>query len=338
MNNFSVHVVDASGKHAVNDVKPGEKLGDVLKSKGIKVDDYVDASGKPLNPNIKIQNGKNLNIYKLVSTTSSKAVVLKKSVVKEFDPDLYNGLTKIASIGRDGKAISTVVVDRAVGTKFSKSSEQLTVVAQPESEVVLIGTKPLPVVEQTNYAQSESVRSQVVSRDYSTTNFAYNNTLSANTASSPSIANNVSVGVPAGLVMNPAVSAQVYQTINNTPNLSAARKAFVYKALEQVGKPYVWGAVGPDSFDCSGLVYYALNQAGVKIPRLTAEDYGTSSQAIPWSQLQVGDILWSPEHIGIYIGNNQVVNAANPRVGVVVESTNWFIANNFSAARILPLQ
>lgn len=90
----------------------------------------------------------------------------------------------------------------------------------------------------------------------------------------------------------------------------------------QVGKPYVWGATGPNSFDCSGLVYYAFNKSGVKkISRKTAADYYKDCKKVNASDRKPGDLVfWAKGghvyHVGVYIGNGMMINAENPNVGV----------------------
>lgn len=92
---------------------------------------------------------------------------------------------------------------------------------------------------------------------------------------------------------------------------------------EQVGKPYAWGATGPDSFDCSGLIYYSFNRSGAKsISRQTAQGYYNSCTKIKASDRQPGDLVfWANSggrvyHVGVYIGNNMMINAENENVGV----------------------
>ena len=115
-------------------------------------------------------------------------------------------------------------------------------------------------------------------------------------------------------------------TINSDPD--------VRLALKQVGKPYVWANEGPNSFDCSGLIYYvyAINK-GLEIPR-TANTIGNFSKQIDWTDLKPGDVVWSPTHITMYIGNGLVVHAANHRVGVVISPLSYFMNHGFKPARI----
>ncbi len=90
----------------------------------------------------------------------------------------------------------------------------------------------------------------------------------------------------------------------------------------QVGKPYVWGAAGPDSFDCSGLIYYSFNTSGVKsLSRLTAQGYYDKCTKISAENRKPGDLVfWANGskvyHVGVYIGNGMMINAENENVGV----------------------
>ncbi len=91
-------------------------------------------------------------------------------------------------------------------------------------------------------------------------------------------------------------------------------------AKAQVGKSYVWGAAGPSSFDCSGLTMAAWQQAGVSLPHNSGAQYAAGNK-ISESELKPGDLVfyYSPiSHVGIYIGDGQVVNALNPGSGVQI--------------------
>ncbi len=94
-------------------------------------------------------------------------------------------------------------------------------------------------------------------------------------------------------------------------------------ALSKQGCRYWWGASGPNYFDCSGLVYWACNQAGVKIGRTTAAGYSAYGKAVLYNNLQVGDVITFTydghfvAHIGIYIGNGRMVEASGQGSGTV---------------------
>ncbi|HEY5879766.1 MAG TPA: NlpC/P60 family protein [Nakamurella sp.] len=93
----------------------------------------------------------------------------------------------------------------------------------------------------------------------------------------------------------------------------------VEAALSRQGLPYVWAAVGPDSFDCSGLMLWAWKQAGVEIPRNSAAQAGLPD--VPLDQLQPGDLVtfYSPvTHVGMYVGDGKVLHASMPGVPIKV--------------------
>jgi cell wall-associated NlpC family hydrolase len=85
-------------------------------------------------------------------------------------------------------------------------------------------------------------------------------------------------------------------------------------ALRQLGKPYVFGAAGDSSFDCSGLVMRAWQAAGVSLPRTTYEMARIGSR-ISRGQLQPGDLafLYNYGHVALYIGDGNMVEAPNSR-------------------------
>jgi cell wall-associated NlpC family hydrolase len=116
---------------------------------------------------------------------------------------------------------------------------------------------------------------------------------------------------------------------------SQAGKAVQF-AYAQLGKPYVWGATGPDSYDCSGLMYAAWAAAGVTLPRDTYGEWA-SLPHVPMSSLQPGDlILYNGEsHVAMYVGGGEIIDA--PHTGAVVEklpeSTSWYAAGVDGAVR-----
>ncbi|MFF2844812.1 C40 family peptidase [Streptomyces sp. NPDC058001] len=105
----------------------------------------------------------------------------------------------------------------------------------------------------------------------------------------------------------------------------------------QLGDAYVMGGTGPNSWDCSGLVQAAFQQAGVSLPR-TSQQQSTAGTQVGTSNLQVGDILYwggagSAYHTGVYIGNGQYLDAANPGKGVVIQNLSGYPASG--AIRVL---
>jgi len=132
-----------------------------------------------------------------------------------------------------------------------------------------------------------------------------------------------------GDIPSAAVSLPAGFALPADPRAAAA----ISYAIAQIGKPYVWGASGPDAFDCSGLVHAAWAAAGVPL------DSGTASQlhdgtAVPGlAFVQPGDLLFTPgafgspanpRHVGLYIGDGLLINAFDTQTGVIVQRlSDW---------------
>ena len=102
-----------------------------------------------------------------------------------------------------------------------------------------------------------------------------------------------------------------------------AQQAVNY-ALAQVGKKYRMGTTGPSYFDCSGLMYAAYKQVGISLPR-TSQAQFSAGTSVSKGDLQPGDLVFyysGITHVGMYIGNGQIVHAANTNTGVVTASVN----------------
>ncbi|WP_328817611.1 C40 family peptidase [Nonomuraea cypriaca] len=113
-------------------------------------------------------------------------------------------------------------------------------------------------------------------------------------------------------------------------------------AVSKLGRPYVWGAEGPATFDCSGLVQWAYGQAGVRMPRVTHQQWVTGPQ-VPYAQAQPGDLLfWRNDptnpayisHVAIYWGNGKMLHA--PRTGDVVKIAPVSTRNLAGVVRVSP--
>ncbi|MEU0643129.1 C40 family peptidase [Streptomyces umbrinus] len=105
----------------------------------------------------------------------------------------------------------------------------------------------------------------------------------------------------------------------------------------QLGDAYVMGATGPNAWDCSSLVQAAFKQVGVDLPRVS-QDQSVAGTPVSLSNIQVGDILYwggagSAYHTGVYIGNGQYLDAANPSKGVVIQDLSGYPASG--AVRVL---
>jgi cell wall-associated NlpC family hydrolase len=107
-------------------------------------------------------------------------------------------------------------------------------------------------------------------------------------------------------------------------------------AESKLGKPYVWGATGPNSFDCSGLMQYAFEQAGKDLPRTSAAQ-SQVGQEVSMDDLKPGDLifLYSPvSHVVMYVGNGKVIEAPNSGEDVKYTPLSKIEKNAVGARRV----
>lgn len=131
-----------------------------------------------------------------------------------------------------------------------------------------------------------------------------------------------------------ATATPAVNTSNQTAAVSASRQAKIQAVIaiaeQQVGKPYVWGGKGPNSFDCSGLMYYAfLNGAGVNIGGWTVPQESSGTQ-VSLSALQPGDLLFwgghgATYHVALYIGGGTMIQAPQPGQNVKYTALAYFM-------------
>jgi cell wall-associated NlpC family hydrolase len=160
--------------------------------------------------------------------------------------------------------------------------------------------------------------------------------ISAPSASVASLVQLIKKVLPAGAAVEPLVT-QVTRLSSagiapsggaaGGPAMTTANLLTALRAAEsRLGRPYVWGAAGPTSFDCSGLVQWSFAQAGVSMPRVAA-DQARTGPAVPVSQLEPGDLLFyhtdptDPgyiSHVAIYLGHGWMVQAPQPGMNVQV--------------------
>lgn len=133
-----------------------------------------------------------------------------------------------------------------------------------------------------------------------------NNTTSSSTATSNR--NNTTSSSSASVATKPSHSS----SSTTTSGTNANGGSIVSRAYSQLGKPYEWGAYGPNSFDCSGFVSYCLTGSYTRL--------GTTLTFMGWTRVsnpQPGDVVTTATHCGIYIGNGQMIHA--PHTGDVVK-------------------
>lgn len=107
--------------------------------------------------------------------------------------------------------------------------------------------------------------------------------------------------------------------------VSSAASIAIKVACDQIGDPYVWGATGPNAFDCSGLTQYAYAAAGIRLTHFTGAQW-REGRAISRSEARPGDLVFffsDLHHVGLYLGNDKMVHAARAGKPVNVSSINY---------------
>jgi cell wall-associated NlpC family hydrolase len=132
--------------------------------------------------------------------------------------------------------------------------------------------------------------------------------------------------------LNKGIYAQalaIYQHTGTYPAVTVTGSSVEVQALQQaltrVGDEYVWGAAGPTTFDCSGLVVWAYAQLGISLPHYTG-DLWNSGEHIPRDELQVGDLVFffaGLDHVGIYVGNGMFLDAPSTGQEVQIQPMMW---------------
>lgn len=129
------------------------------------------------------------------------------------------------------------------------------------------------------------------------------------------------------------------ETTKTTTASSGKGSTVIATAKNYIGSKYVYGASGPNSFDCSGFTSYVFKLHGISLSR-TAQGQYSNGTAVARSNLQAGDLVMfgssasGINHVGIYIGGGQIVHAANPSRGVTIDSiTSGYYNNKYVGAR-----
>ncbi|MFK0024301.1 C40 family peptidase, partial [Streptomyces sp. NPDC090798] len=133
----------------------------------------------------------------------------------------------------------------------------------------------------------------------------------------------------AGMPVGTGASVGAVNTVNPVGAMGAAESAYGGKAAKalafaraQIGKPCVWGATGPDSYDSASLVQAAWRAAGVALPR-TVHGQATAGAAIPLTDIQFGDLIFfydDVSHVGFYTSNGMMIHAPSPGASIREES------------------
>lgn len=145
--------------------------------------------------------------------------------------------------------------------------------------------------------------------------------------------NNTTVSITDACVYSQSInnSSNSSSSSSSSHNSSVTANEIIAYAKTFLGDPYVWGGTSPSGFDCSGFVQYVFKHFGIYLERTTYQQV-TQGTPVSLNDMQPGDLVFeigsasSPEHVGIYLGNNQIINAEDPQHGVCISSTYEVVA------------
>ncbi|MUL40370.1 NlpC/P60 family protein [Streptomonospora sp. PA3] len=141
-----------------------------------------------------------------------------------------------------------------------------------------------------------------------------------------------SLAILGALGLVPATPAVAEERVQQAS--SVAREAVAH-AKDQIGKPYRWGAEGPGSFDCSGLVQYAYKKAGKRIGRTTYTQFD-QGRSVSRSKLRPGDLVFfysGPGHVGMYVGKGRMIHSPSSGKRVKIVKMSGYYNRHFVGAR-----
>ncbi len=355
-------VVSTQGSRSFQVTSDQDTVGSVLERYGIASSQVRASTGGAVDTSAKFTDEALVTVFRVSHGQKQVTVSIPHTEVDRPTDTLPTGTRQTVQNGVDGSGIDTTVSTTnplSGSTGATTTQDTLTVLVTPVPTVVLVGTG---VTASTAASSSSASSAQASSAQTSSTPAASSTSSSSaasTAASSASATASTSGDTSATAASAPAVqSGGSVQSATYTPasqaQVDAAMTAGGYKwgvtspqvasllsaanagnsvvqaAIAQVGKPYVWGATGPDAFDCSGLILWLRGGA---VPR-TAAEQGAAATPESYASIVPGDIVWDSEHIGIYVGNNVVVHAANSNTGVVFTSLSWFQQNGFAVGRL----
>lgn len=310
--NSTITIVTPDEKKTVDVADESQTLEEVLEENiENSPSTYRDDNNKVLDKDTlgnALENESSITVYPTHRDVTTEEVSIPFQTEEKETDELYEGETEVEQEGIEGTGVK--VTERVTNAHEENSQQSLKIVNAPQKEIILVGTKPEPEPEPEPVV--EEPETPVVEPD---------EVEPANSSSTP----------PA-----PAPGRTQGSTVgtgDSSNDTSKTNNAVVDLALEQAGKPYVWGGTSQSGFDCSGLVYWANAQNGKSVPR-TARAQGAASKSVSWDDIQVGDIVYTNTHIGFYAGNDRVVHAANPSRGVVIDSASSFKQRGFKVGRL----
>ena len=276
-------------------------------------------------------------ISKIEST--NRLVKIDKEIVKELKDKQENLDTKVKSLDEKSKEIQAINEEnkKSLADLEEKKAEQQKLAdeaaaeqAEFEKEFLVVSERPLVEYQFSVIADStssiDSLRSAITQLR------SIRDTQIKSSIVVEEI--NEQIEIAKSRVEELEAKEAASNTIDaNRGEISSTGNGIVDFAYQYLGAPYVWGATGPTSFDCSGFTSFVYaNAAGIDITRTTYSQMGVGTP-VSYSELQPGDLVFTygGDHVGIYVGGGQYVHAPMPGQGVKVGNITDF----YTARRVL---
>lgn len=168
------------------------------------------------------------------------------------------------------------------------------------------------------------------------------NSTSTTTTTAPTSNSNCGAAALATLPSSPVIDNGLPTEYAIPNDATVAETVAITYAIAQLGKPYLWGAVGPNAFDCSGLTMMAWTKAGVTLLHYTGDQFKEGTPVSSYSDISPGDLVLvpgsdgtvaNPGHVGLYLGEGLVESAVDVQFGVIVQPYSYFVSGGLSGIR-----
>lgn len=235
-----------------------------------------------------------------------------------------------ANVNNAQQAATTTANTASVATTTPVQTNTAAPVQQATASVAQPAQQPAATAASANTQAAPAKTYYVQTNTAATTKQVSTASTQSNTTYTAPAQNNTAAKPAQQQASSQAATTQTAKPQASTQSNSSTAQTVVSAAQSQIGKPYVWGATGPNAYDCSGLVQYAYSQAGKNVGRTTYQQAG-AGQHISVSQAQAGDILmWGDYHDAIYVGNNQYVHAPQPGQNVTQASISSYFMPDYA--------
>ena len=277
-------------------------------------------------------------ISKLDSAT--RLVNIDKKIVKDLVDKKEKLDEKVTSLEEKRNEIAKIneEVKKDLDEFTGKKQEQEALIAEVEAERAKFDEEFLSVAERSLVEPQLAILESSSSITDLQSAISQLRSIRDNQLKSPTVVEEINNSIEAAKVKLEELQAQEEAANkpsipNRGPGSSASGNAIVDFAYGYIGAPYVYGAAGPSSFDCSGFTSFVFrNAAGIDITRTTYSQIGVGTP-VSYGELQPGDLVFTYglDHVGIYVGGGQYIHAPQPGDSVKVSSVTSF----YAARRVL---